>query len=207
MNYVFDFDGTLVDTNKIKKSALRDSLISHEIEEKITSSLDDYLNSFFNRSGLSRLYKLSHDFGQILASEEILSISDSYTRRLKLELQSIRIDRHVSEALLKFTSLGNCYILSGGELHEIFLILNNSHLTSVFKGAICVNDSKVPYLKVINSLDNTVFFGDSIIDYEASMASSVPFFRVKEYSNLLDCHDINCAEINTISDYFCIDAA
>ena len=201
MNFVFDFDGTLVDTNKIKKSALRKSLELHEIDSKLSLSLDTYLEDFFNRSGLSRLHKLSHDFGHILTAVEISSISDSYTSQLGLDLQGVRFEHHVRDALLKFKSLGDCYILSGGELHEIFLILNNSQLTTAFKGVICVTDSKVPFLKALNTDCSAVFFGDSIIDYEASMSSSVPFVRVKEYSDLLDCHDTNCTEIYSINDY------
>ena len=205
-SFIFDFDGTVIDTNFLKYDALVASLRSLRFLELKDFDIEAYAASFIARSGISRMTKFTNDFSLLLPKSSILQLCSTYTTNVSISTQSLQLDTRTIDALNKFTVLGSCHILSGSVLPEVLRILNNSSVTSCFSSLICDCSNKRHFLDAFSndSPGSVLFFGDSQHDFSSTIGLDVEFIRVTGYSDL----SVDRGEYSTIdhiSDFFLID--
>ena len=197
--FIFDFDGTLIRSNEIKYKALLETLENHEI---IKEQLDvkKYCEDFIRASGISREKKIRNRFKDILSEKNIEDIINNYSSKVDQFSKNLQLSKEINEALKIFNKNGEVFILSGGRVDEITRICNKSNTLKYVNGVICSSSGKVNFLKILKNLGKVIFFGDSEIDYRASITSNTDFIRITGFSDL-EIDDFKGKSLNSINDY------
>ena len=183
---IFDCDGVIFQSNKIKTNAFRETLIGEP---------DDLINEFIlyhkNNGGISRYVKFEHYYRDIKHEEQYLLMSEkAIYRYAKIVLDQLIEVQYVPGFLDIIDYLNKnkipCFIVSGGdqsELHDIFIrrkifdkfievlgspITKNIHIETM------VNNNKLNY--------PVIFFGDARSDMEAALKNGIDFCFVSQFS-------------------------
>lgn len=176
-NIIFDFDGTIVNSNYIKEEAINNAAKSF-CEE-------DYLNKFVQfftyNNGIPREEKINSFFNH----HDAIQISTNYTNFLK-GIVNIPLVEGAEKLIRSLSKTHKLFILSGGEKKEIEVILNYHNLLEFFSGIYTAPKNKYDNIKQLNLIEYSLFFGDSIIDYEVSKTFNCDFIFIYEYTQFLD---------------------
>ncbi|WP_415911828.1 HAD family hydrolase [Neptuniibacter sp. QD37_11] len=189
--YIFDCDGVILDSNKLKILAMKDALESIEnIKDGIDSSIEYFTNNF----GLSRYHHVNEFSSKFL----------SYYGLSKIELEKIILnnyadflDKHYvkSEVIAGFEQIastvnGLMYVASGSEQNQLRRVLEKKNISICFKGIFGSPTKKYEIIR--NVLDEVgenkkaVMIGDSIADLDAAKANHIDFIGISDYSNTPD---------------------
>ncbi|MCB9094312.1 MAG: HAD hydrolase-like protein [Halobacteriovoraceae bacterium] len=170
--FIFDFDGVILDSNEIKKEAIREAA-SVRCQG---NNLLEFVEFFTANNGIPRETKIKKYFPEIDSYEEVLS---RYNAILNKKHQSANLISGIKE-FLKFIDGKNtsCYILSGGSLPEIKQALSKYKIEKYFKGVYTGPQTKEENMKSLDVLGKGLYFGDSLVDWEVASASQLDFIFV-----------------------------
>ena len=202
---IFDFDGVIVDSNNIKKDA-----IYKAVDEVIPEKRDEFVDYFIQNNGLPRETKIFKYFDKSDGSE----ILDKYNNFLKDMFLNVNLTEGFQKffSLLKFYKI-NAYIVSGGEKEEIKNILENKNILNNFVEIKSAPKTKEENIASLNLKANeTLFFGDSLIDYKAAKKYNIDFVFMYKYSQFknwkeyfkVDRTIIIIKDFNTLINYKCL---
>jgi len=198
--FVFDFDGTLCDSNQTKHSALVEALIKLNFFNDKEKSIS-YADKFIYESGLSREYKLIRDFKKNFGISEVDKLIEVYSNNLKIAFSDEKLSLSCISALKKFKEKGHVYILSGGRFGEIIRILERSMNLDLIDGVFGGGVDKQIILNNLNSKYRVTFFGDSLIDLKAAINSGVEFINITGYTDF-NLQTNKFKKMKSIGDYF-----
>lgn len=182
---VFDCDGVILDSNKVKTDAFYTSVYSYG--QKYAQALVEY---HIRNGGVSRYKKYEYFFNEILkvdvVQEELDFLLSDFANKVKQGLISCDMADGL-EMLRGQTRHAKWFVVSGGdqaELREIFSLRGLGHL---FDGGIFGSpDSKdlILHREVVGKLKSPmgVFLGDSQYDYEAATRAGLDFIFIKKWS-------------------------
>ena len=188
INIIFDFDGVIVDSNKIKTDAFR--TISATYGDEISSKLVNY---HIQRGGISRFEKIRWFV------ENLLDLNDEILINHLIDLYSKQISKLLSECKLR-TDIKNLKnklintswsIASGGSQEEIINFLHKKRLLKIFDSG--VFGSPTPKLEIVKKIKNNVdpfsrqrwvLIGDSIYDYRCAILNDIKFVFAKDWSEI-----------------------
>ena len=184
---IFDCDGVILNSNKIKTQAFYDvaKVYGHEPAQ----TLKDYhvLNG-----GISRYEKFEYLFTNILHkpidAQELEQLLLNFSKEVKKALLTCEVAVHIQE-LREKTKNSKWLIVSGGyqtELREVFF---QRKLDSYFDGGIFGSpDDKDTILKnekdKCNIIGKSLFLGDSMYDYQAAKTAKIDFIFLSKWTEV-----------------------
>jgi HAD superfamily hydrolase (TIGR01549 family) len=184
--YIFDCDGVILDSNKLKSEAFRDALAG-EPRDKI----DDLVDFHKINGGISRYEKFKYFYEVIHPSidkedeckKAILRFGKIVSERLKV----VDCIPGVEDFLKSSKSLSKeLYVNSGGDEKELRSLFTKRNLSEYFNKIYGSPDTKEKNLeKILNSYQEStryLFFGDSKSDYLAAKAFNIDFVYISGVS-------------------------
>ena len=186
---IFDCDGVILNSNKIKSQAIYDAT-KHLGNEPAQALLDYHVQN----GGISRYAKFEYFITEILNQEFDQALNHELLQRfakvVKKGLMNCEVAKGLDE-LRERTVHANWLIVSGGdqaELREVFAAreLNKYFNGGIFgspddKGAILKNETKNR-----NIIGRSLFLGDSMYDYQAANTAKMDFIFISNWTEVKD---------------------
>jgi len=207
--WIFDCDGVLLDSNKIKSEAFYETALPYG--NGLAKALQDYHE---NTGGVSRFEKFRYFLEVMLSKDEYQSDME----RLLLRYSSIVKDKllQCSETsgmrsfISKMPSTLRKIVVSGGlqeELREIFVARRlNNYFDAVFGSPDSKNDILHREIETGQILFPAVMVGDSQYDFECSNRFGIDFIMMVKYTEFREwpsfLKDKNVMVINNLNDLF-----
>jgi HAD superfamily hydrolase (TIGR01549 family) len=190
-NILFDFDGVILDSMKIKGDGFIE--LFKEYPEDSLQALEAY---HYANGGVSRFAKIRYFFNDILRTQvsekEVEALAEKFAQIIaeKLFDRNNLIGETIDFIRENFTHY-NCHIVSGAEHQELNALCEHFGIKSYFKS---IQGSPTPKTELIHALlqayhyrpNETILIGDSINDYEAAKANEILFsgYNNQELKNL-----------------------
>lgn len=188
---VFDCDGVLLDSNRIKTNAFREVALRYG-EEPAESLVRFHVQN----GGVSRFRKFEHLLSSILGRDasqaELAQLSGDYGRCVVKQLLACQVASGL-ELLREATPDATWMVVSGGAQHELREVFAQRGLDRLFDGGIFGSpDSKDEILarEVANGRINqpALFLGDSRYDHEAATRAGLDFLFVSGWTEFSGWH-------------------
>ena len=176
--FYFDFDGTLADTNGLKREAIYEAVFANT---NAKAGAEEFAESFIRRSGISRELKIAERFDGTLAQR----ILHSYNALLEVRTKTVTLEPAALQFAEDMHQRGcEMTIISGGDPGEICRILETNNSRGLFKDVLGPPVDKGTHLIELSKTapGPAMFFGDAPYDAEASAAAGVDFCYVEKLS-------------------------
>lgn len=187
--FVFDCDGVILNSNKVKTQAFYDATLSFGHEAAQT--LVDY---HVQNGGISRYLKFEYFITKILKEALTQDLLDELLARFAREVKVGLMESQIAPGLVelrKKTPQAKWLIVSGGDQDELREVFAERDLFDLFDGGIFGSpDNKDVILK--REIDNqniqekALFLGDSKYDYEAASRAKLDFVFLSNWSEVKD---------------------
>lgn len=184
--WVFDCDGVLLDSNKVKTEAFYRAAESYGARHAI--ALVDY---HVNNGGISRYVKFEMFLTDILGrstvdQEQLKQLLDRYAAYVREGLRSCDVADGL-DALRGLTSDARWLVVSGGDQRELREVFQDRQLDHYFEGGIFGSpDTKDAILAREIRLQTirhpAVFVGDSQYDVQAASRAGLDFIFARRWS-------------------------
>jgi len=196
---VFDCDGVILNSNKIKTEAFYN--VAKVYGEKPALIFKNY---HLKNGGISRYakfeYFLTHILNKPLVYSELDKLLEEYAIVVKKALLTCEVVKGI-EQLRSQTENIKWLIVSGGDQSELREVFSKRGLSKLFNGGIFGSpDSKNTILereiKKANIINPCLFLGDSIYDYHSANQTGIDFLfisqwtEVKEWKNFCSANNI-----------------
>lgn len=193
-NIIFDFDGVIIDSMKIRDMGFR------RIFEKYDSTYIDELIKYNNTNGgLSRFVKIKYFYEQLLNEkineEKVREYAIKFSEIMRQELikEKYLIEETV-EFIRKWSKEINMHIASGSEEKELNFLCNKLKIEKYFKS---INGSPIHKNELVRNIikdynykiSETIIIGDSVNDLEAAKENNI-YFAGYNNSDLITKSDI-----------------
>ncbi len=186
---VFDCDGVVLNSNKVKTQAFYDATLSFGHDK--AQALVDY---HVQNGGISRYLKFEYFIKEILQQALTKTLLDNllekFATKVKSGLMQCDIALGLTE-LRKQTPQANWLIVSGGDQDELREVFAARGLFELFDGGIFGSpDNKDVILE--RELDNrniqkqALFFGDSKYDFQAAVRANLDFVFLTNWTEVED---------------------
>lgn len=205
---VFDCDGVVLNSNKIKTQAFYDvaKVYGHEPAQ----AFKDY---HIQNGGISRYVKMDYFLTEIMGETpeqaELDDLLERFAQAVKKGLMACEVAEGLDE-LKAQTPNANWLIVSGGDQAELREVFAERKLDKYFDGGIFGSpDTKDTILA--REIENgnitkpALFLGDSKYDYQAAQTASLNFIYLSEWSEVDDwstwCEIENIKTIPALSSF------
>lgn len=194
---VFDCDGVVLNSNKIKSQAFLEA--AKHFGHKTAQALVDY---HVTNGGVSRYAKVKYFISDILKLEFDETIYHDILERFALAVKDGLMSCEVAEGLDKLrvqTKKANWLIVSGGDQVELREIFAARGLDKYFDGGIFGSpDNKETILAREIEKHNihwpALFLGDSKYDYQAAKSFELDFLFLNDWSEMQN-YEIWCKNL------------
>ena len=175
MNVIFDFDGVILNSHRIK------TLAFYNIFKKYGIDTAKRAKKFHLKNiGKSRYFKfkyiLKNKFKKKKIKSEIKNLDNNFDFFVEKELKKLKPSKHLIK-FLKFNSNStHKFISTGTPKKKIIKILKEKKLLKYFDKVYGSPSSKVNHIKKIKENNKKcIFIGDSIEDYNAAKFTNIDF--------------------------------
>ncbi len=184
---VFDCDGVVLNSNKVKTQAFYDATLSFGHEAAQT--LVDY---HVQNGGISRYLKFEYFITDILKQPITQDLLDELLGKFASEVKGGLMESQIAPGLVELrdtTQHANWLIVSGGDQDELREVFAARGLFDLFDGGIFGSpDNKDVILKRETDSQNiqvkALFLGDSKYDYEAANRANLDFVFLSNWSEV-----------------------
>ncbi|MCX6077379.1 MAG: HAD hydrolase-like protein [Campylobacterales bacterium] len=195
-NILWDFDGVILDSMKIKGDGFVALFDAYE-KEKV-KLLEEY---HYANGGVSRFEKIKYFFNSILGQEISKEMIEEFAFKFATIIEQKLYDKsNLIEETLNFIENNyqkyNFHIVSGAEHDELNELCKYFELSKYFKsidGSPTKKDILVKNIlkKYEYKKEETVLIGDAMTDYNASAANEIKFYGfnnsdLKRFGNYID---------------------
>jgi phosphoglycolate phosphatase-like HAD superfamily hydrolase len=201
---IFDCDGVILNSNKIKTQAFRNVLANFN-----QNAVNEFIEYHTKNGGVSRYIKLERFLNKIVpkyvkdfkpSKDQLQLLLKKYSYECKSSLCNCEITKGL-EYLRKASGNIPWLIVSGGDQNELKEVFNYKNITKYFNGGIFGSpDKKIDIIKreISNGLIKfpALMLGDSKLDYLTAKSSDIDFLFVYEWTDFKD-YDSYC-KINSI---------
>lgn len=205
---VFDCDGVVLNSNKIKTQAFYKA--TQHFGHEAAQALVEY---HVSNGGISRYAKFEYFITQILQQSFNETLNQDLLERFASAVKQGLMNCEIAvglEQLKLSTSNANWLIVSGGDQQELREVFTARELTKFFEGGIFGSpDTKDSILA--REIDNgnisqpALFLGDSKYDYQAAKNADLDFVFLSKWTEVKDheswCSAQNLSVINSLSDF------
>ena len=186
-NIVFDFDGVIFNSNKIKTEAFE--RVIKDLGLPYSAKLGEFNKK---NGGITALEKFRYYTTSInpfcnITPQELEAI---FRKLIASNLKSCEHDEYLNRDIANEDV--NYHIISGGNKNEILDALEHKKLRNIFNGYLLANpDTKEFNFKKIKSLGVTdaVYIGDSKLDYELASRHGFSFAFIHQWTEVDDWKD------------------
>lgn len=185
--FVFDCDGVILDSNKIKTEAFYEA--ARDYGHVPAQALKEY---HVKNGGISRYKKFDYFLTEIVGKEadekELNKLLDKFAGEVKKGMRSCAVAEGI-EDLRNKTLHAKWLIASGGDQAELREIFKDRNLDKYFDGGIFGSpDNKNTILaremKNRNITQPALFLGDSKYDYLAATSEKLDFLFISSWSEV-----------------------
>ncbi len=187
--FIFDCDGVILNSNKIKTDAFYEVSKCYGVE--FGEALKDYHK---NNGGISRYKKFEYFLTEILNkdinSNELKKLLDEFASEVKRNLMVCEVTSKLGE-LRRLTQHGKWLIVSGGDQLELRDVFRSRNMDDYFDGGIYGSpDDKITIMT--REIENNniklpaIYFGDSKYDYYSSSKVEIDFMFMHKWSEVND---------------------
>ena len=183
---IFDCDGVILQSNKIKTNAFRSVLISEPDD-----LVDEFITYHQNNGGVSRYVKFEHYYRNIKHEEQYLLMSEkAISRYAKIVLDQLIDVQHVPGFLDIIDYLNKnkipCFVVSGGDQEELRSVFKDRKIFDKFVeilGSPIAKDIHIDSMVKSKRLNYpAVFFGDAQSDMDAALNNNIDFCFVSQFT-------------------------
>lgn len=186
---IFDCDGVVLNSNKIKTHAFFKAALPYGAET--AQRLVDY---HVKNGGISRYHKFTYFLDHLVNSGQSGPSLEELLNRYAREVYTGLINCEIAGGLYslrKRTTNARWLIVSGGDQAELRRVFTSRGIASIFDGGIFGSpETKDEILARERNNDNiqmpALFLGDSIYDYQAASAAGLDFVFLSEWSEVGD---------------------
>lgn len=178
---LWDFDGVILDSMPIRDYGFE------QIFDKYPKSLvEKFIRYHRINGGLSRFHKIKYFYNEFLkqniSEKDILEYAENFTYIMKQELTNKKYLIRDSVIFIKENHHKyNFHIVSGSEHNELNFLCKKLGLFEYFSS---INGSPTPKIELVRNIieskryhqNDVILIGDSINDYEASIANNICFY-------------------------------
>jgi len=183
---IFDCDGVVLDSNKVKSTAFYNAALSYGKD-----AADELVTYHQNNGGISRYVKFEYFLKNILGIDVFKEQLESLLKVYALEVYSGLLNCDVSKGLQSFRKISDAtwLISSGGDQNELRELFNHRNLAKYFDGGIFGSPDTKEFILLRELKNNNIklpalFLGDSRYDYEASKSIGCDFVFISKWSEL-----------------------
>ncbi len=181
---VFDCDGVLLDSNRVKTDAFYQAALP--FGENAANALVNY---HVANGGVSRYRKFEYFLGEIVRHEDMEPLDEllsRYAERVREGLLACSLADGLGE-LRSALPNSNWMIVSGGDQGELREVFEARGLSHYFNGGIFGSPTDkqeilLRELKCGNLVLPAVFLGDSRYDYESAMKFGLDFVFISQWT-------------------------
>lgn len=190
--WIFDCDGVILDSNKVKTEAFRQ--IAQPYGEQVAEALVAY---HVQQGGISRYQKFAHlltdILGESLVTEKVLDLARLYGECVYQNLLTCPVAEGL-EDLQRATQGSRWMIVSGGDQDELRRLFAERGLAAFFDGGIfgspANKDEILARERLSGNLNSpAIFVGDSRYDHEAAQRANTDFVFVSAWTEFLGWQD------------------
>lgn len=180
-NLLFDFDGVILDSMKIKGDGFIELFKSYP-----KTSLQQLEAYHYANGGISRFAKIRYFFHDILHTQISEKAVENLANQFAQIIAEKIFDRNnligdTIDYIQKNFTHYNCHIVSGAEHRELNALCEYFEITHYFKS---IQGSPIIKSQLITNLiknnhyepEETLLIGDSVNDYEAAYANKIQFY-------------------------------
>jgi len=186
---IFDCDGVILNSNKIKTQAFYDA--TKHLGYEAAHALQDY---HVQNGGVSRFAKFEYFITEILNQDFDEALNHELLQRFAKSVKKGLLDCEVAEGLDELRSKtvhANWLIVSGGDQAELREVFAARRLNKYFNGGIFGSpDDKDAILKNetknCNIIGRSLFLGDSMYDYQAANKAKMDFIFISNWTEVMD---------------------
>jgi phosphoglycolate phosphatase-like HAD superfamily hydrolase len=187
--WLFDCDGVLLDSNRIKTDAFRELVLP--FGEEVASAFVAY---HVANGGVSRMTKLRYLFERLLSrpveNATLEQLARRYGSLVREQLIHCPETQGLRDLLARRPAHSRSFVVSGADEVELREILSLRGLASEFDGVFGSPRSKVQILTELAATEtlgsSAVFLGDSRYDHETAVQLGIDFIFVSQCSELAD---------------------
>lgn len=186
--YIFDCDGVILDTNELKITAMKETLIQvFGHHPKISECISFFRINF----GISRSEIVSHFLDNIFKLKQlnIQKTKNSIINIYSKKCQKFYFDAPITDYFVEFirSLSGDKFVASGSDQNELREVFNKRNISTLFNAIYGGPEHKEKLIekvvKTYNFDTRFVLFGDSILDYESAVANRIDFIGYLPLSN------------------------
>tara|TARA_B110000196_G_C21121942_1_gene653704 strand:- start:94 stop:738 length:645 start_codon:yes stop_codon:yes gene_type:complete len=186
---IFDFDGVILDSNKIKSNAFTKLF---KDKNKNQENLDMIIRYHKDNMGISRNKKIKFYYENILkqkiTNKEVDKIASDYSKLVFNKIIKTKFISGSKYFLSKNFKRYLFFVSSGTPENELINICEKRKIDKYFTGIYGSPDNKEKHIKRImkkNSLkeNEVIFIGDALADYNAAAKNKIFFIGINYINN------------------------
>lgn len=188
--FIFDCDGVLLDSNKVKTQAFYQAALPYG-----GAAAQDLLEYHVANGGVSRYKKFAYFlkniaplYTPVAVEEDLESLLSTYAQLVQKGLISCEIATGLKELRYQTQKI-RWLVVSGGDQKELHKIFAQRDLSSLFDGGVFGSPDNKDHI-LARELDNeniqfpALFLGDSKYDYQAAHQAGIDFLFISGWSEV-----------------------
>lgn len=202
--FIFDCDGVLLDSNKVKTQAFYQAALPYG-----EAAAQDLLEYHVANGGVSRYKKFAYFleniaplYTPVAVETDLESLLSTYAQLVQEGLLSCEIATGLKELRYQ-TQKSRWLVVSGGDQKELHRIFSQRNLTSLFDGGVFGSPDTKDHI-LARELNNgniqfpALFLGDSKYDYQAAHRVGIDFVFISGWSEI-EAHEEWCKDYSLSS--------
>ena len=189
---IFDCDGVILNSNKIKTQAFKQSLSNYKKE-----LVDEFISYHESNGGISRYEKikffveeLASNYNYINEEKNYFFLLDLYSKICRKSLYEVEVASDL-KSLREINNETKWLIVSGGDQNELRDIFLKKGISHYFNGGIYGSPDKKKdiisrEISTRNIIKPALFIGDSKLDFYAANANQLDFIFLTDWTDFIE---------------------